>query len=66
MHRRLIEKIEENYNGGTIITRKFEGDKYATYNSFEALDKNNKTLWLSDIMYDCDYIDSCKYAIDNQ
>jgi len=66
MHRRLIEKIEVDYNGGKIITKKFEGDSHATYNSFEAQNKNGVTLWLSDIMYACDYIGACKHAIDNQ
>ena len=60
MNMRLLKKETIYYHGGKIVVRRFEGG----YNSYEALNKNGKTLWLTDILYECDYLETCKQTID--
>ena len=59
MQSKMTKKII-SYKDCNIIVRNWDNG----YNSFEAQDENENTLWLTDIMYECDYLDACKDVID--
>ena len=64
--KRFTGLTEYGYRGCKIIARSWTDDNAwkDEYNSFEAQDENGKTLWLTDIMFECDYFDDCKNVID--
>ena len=60
------DRREVEYRGCKIIIRECERENAHKdiLRSFEAQDENGKTLWISDIMYECDYLQECKDVID--
>jgi len=66
MSKRFAEKKEQNYKGCKIITRTWVDNNVwkDEYKSFQALDENNKSLWITDIMFEADYLNDCKKVID--
>ena len=68
MNKRLVSRVKQEYRGCTITVRTFrplsDFGTQDTFRSFEAQDENGQTLWISDIMFEGDYLDSCKKTID--
>ena len=57
---------EVEYRDCKIIIRECERENAwkDVLRSFEAQDENGKTLWISDILYECNYLDDCESVID--